>query len=145
MTVLVLFTVTLGATGIAGYYLQPGLEYQYAASSTDDCSGEDGAYVYDYDELSPQDKAVVDSTIEQTGPYTTRSSTELLPEESFDAGQMNCVKKGPQYYQVTVNKIGPYHSGEHGILYFGMMIVTAPLLIFLVLYPLMFRQGTIIK
>lgn len=126
VTVLLLLSITLGTTGIGGVTLEPGLEYKYAGYSTGDCSDE--TYVYEYTELSPEKQEVFDSTIEDS-PYITRTYRGFVVET--DAGQRNCIKKGSQYYRLTVQKIGPYGLG-HAILYMGM-IVAAAILSFIIL------------
>lgn len=59
VTVLLLLSITLGATGIGGVTLEPGKEYKYVANTAGDCSSianESGEWVHECNELSPQEQ-----------------------------------------------------------------------------------------
>lgn len=131
--VLLLLTVTLGVTGVVGLAVQPGPEYTYVANPTDDCS--DAPYAYEYDELSQQEQEVFDSTLENS-PYTTGSNPGFVVET--DAGQENCIDKGPNSYRLTVQKYEPDNSRDVA-LYFGMALAAAVLSL-IILYTYFERE-----
>ena len=129
-TVLLLLTITLGVTGVVGLIVDPGEQYKYVANTTGDCSSvanESEAWVHEYDELSPREREVFDSTLENS-PYTTGSNPGFVVET--DAGQENCIQKGSKSYRLTVQKFRPVSYGEV-ILYFGMALAAAILSLFL--------------